>query len=227
MTVWREVEDALEAIISDYVRVNHYISLFQDDKARLIGLKQVGTQEGIILELGSGPGNFTEMIEPITNGQVVCLDYSDKMLTHAKKRQINQAHFIRAIFERLPIKENSISLAAAAYALRDSTDKPRTYSEINNALKSGGRVLVIDIGKPDNPIVQIVFSLFMRYIVPIIAGLVTKYGYRNPWSVLYQTYELLPPNRSLKMLLEKFVGPSETIMMAMGGLIIASATKEC
>jgi demethylmenaquinone methyltransferase/2-methoxy-6-polyprenyl-1,4-benzoquinol methylase len=149
------------------------------------------------------------------------------MLTHAKKRQSNQAYYVRAIFERLPIKEKSISLVAASYALRDSTDKPRTYNEINYALRSGGRVLVIDIGKPDNPIVQIVFSLFMRYIVPIIAGLVTKYGYRNPWSVLYQTYELLPPNRSLKMLLEKFVGPSETIMMAMGGLIIASATKEC
>ena len=58
MTVWHEVENALEAIIQDYTRVNHLISLFQDDKARHTGLKKAGHQTGTALELGSGPGNY-------------------------------------------------------------------------------------------------------------------------------------------------------------------------
>ncbi len=53
MTVWHEVEDALEAIIQDYTRVNHYISLFQDDRARLTGLRKAGHPTGTALELGS------------------------------------------------------------------------------------------------------------------------------------------------------------------------------
>jgi len=155
MTVWHEVEDALEAIIQDYIRVNHLISLFQDDKARHTGLKKAGHQTGTALELGSGPGNFTRMLKPIVDGQIVCLDYSDKMIAHAiKSRNGVRVHHIRGIFERLPIRTGSITLTGAAYALRDSTDKPRTYSEIGRALKPGGRLIVIDIGKPDNQLIR-------------------------------------------------------------------------
>jgi demethylmenaquinone methyltransferase/2-methoxy-6-polyprenyl-1,4-benzoquinol methylase len=226
MTVWHEVEDALEAIIQDYIRVNHYISLFQDDKARLTGLRKAGHQTGTALELGSGPGNFTRMLEPIVDGQIVCLDYSDKMIAHAKKsRNGNRVHHIRGIFERLPIRPESITLTGAAYALRDSTDKPKTYSEISRALEPRGKLIVIDIGKPDNQLIRGVFSLYMRHIVPIIAGLTTKYGHRNPWSILYQTYKLLPPNKDLQHLIESTVGPAEITELALGGLIVASANK--
>jgi len=226
MTVWHEVEDALEAIIQDYIRVNHYISLFQDDKARHAGLRKAGHQTGTTLELGSGPGNFTRMLKPIVDGQIVCLDYSGKMIAHAKKSlNGNRVHHIRGIFERLPIRTGSITLAGAAYALRDSTDKPRTYHEIGRTLKPGGRLVVIDIGKPDNPLIRGVFSLYMRHIVSIIAGLATEHGHRNPWSILYQTYELLPPNKNLQHLIEKKIGPAETTELALGGLIVASADK--
>jgi demethylmenaquinone methyltransferase/2-methoxy-6-polyprenyl-1,4-benzoquinol methylase len=226
MTVWNEVEDALEAIIDDYIRVNHLISLFQDDKARHISLKKVGHQTGTALELGSGPGNFTEMLRSIVEGQIVCLDYSDKMIAHARKGEHgNRTHHIRAIFERLPVRTGSITLTCAAYALRDSTDKPRTYSEIGKTLKPGGKLVVIDIGKPDNPIIRGVFSIYMRYIVPIIAGLATQQGHRNPWSILYKTYQLLPPNKNLKHLIENTIGPAEITEPSLGGLIIASAYK--
>lgn len=226
MTVWHEVEDALEAIIDDYIRVNHLISLFQDDRARLTGLQKAGHQTGTALELGSGPGNFTEMLKPIVDGQIVCLDYSDKMIAHATKGgHGNRTHHIRGIFERLPIRTGSITFAGAAYALRDSTDKPRTYHEIGGTLKPRGKLIVIDIGKPDNPFIRGVFSLYMRYIVPIIAGLATEHGHRNPWSILYQTYELLPPNKDLQHIIESTVGPAEIIEPSMGGLIVASADK--
>jgi demethylmenaquinone methyltransferase/2-methoxy-6-polyprenyl-1,4-benzoquinol methylase len=226
MTVWHEVEDALEAIIDDYIRVNHLISLFQDDKARHTGLKKAGHQTGTALELGSGPGNFTEMLRPLVDGQIVCLDYSAKMITHARKGEHrNRTHHIQAIFERLPVRTCSITITCAAYALRDSTDKTRTYSEIGKTLKPGGRLLVIDIGKPDNPIIRGVFSMYMRYIVPIIAGLATKQGHRNPWSILYKTYQLLPPNKDLQHLIENTIGPIEITEPSLGGLIIALADK--
>jgi demethylmenaquinone methyltransferase/2-methoxy-6-polyprenyl-1,4-benzoquinol methylase len=226
MTVWNDVEEALEAIIQDYTRVNHLISLFQDDKARLAGLRKVGNQTGTVLELGSGPGNFTRMLEPRVDGQIICLDYSDKMIAHSKKsRNGNRVHHIRGIFERLPIRTGSITLTGAAYALRDSTDKPRTYSEIGKILKQGGKLIVIDIGKPDNQLIRGVFSIYIRHIVPIIAGLATKYGLRNPWRILYQTYELLPPNKDLLHLIETKIGSAETTEMALGGLIVLSADK--
>ena len=86
MNVWVEVEEALENIISEYEKVNHIISLFQDEHMRSTGLEIMGLQKGILLELGVGPGNFTSMLLSSVESQIIGLDYSDKMLSVARTR---------------------------------------------------------------------------------------------------------------------------------------------
>ena len=226
MTVWREVEEALEGIIDDYERVNHLISFNQDDHARSRGLEKIGHTLGPALELGSGPGSFTLRLRPTVRGFLVCLDYSDKMLTAGRARTKSEGmDYVRAIFEMLPFREGVFNLAAAAYALRDSTDKERSLQEIGRVLKPGGRLLVVDIGKPNNPLLRGFFSLYMRYIVPIIGGLAAGNGYRNPWSVLYETFAFLPLNRALEEMMRKAMGRSDLEEMAFGGLVVAVAKK--
>jgi demethylmenaquinone methyltransferase/2-methoxy-6-polyprenyl-1,4-benzoquinol methylase len=224
VTVWREVEDALESIIDDYERVNRVISFFQDDKTRIRGLEKAGSQEGLGLELGSGPGNFTEMLRRFVRGPLLCLDYSDRMLSVAKTRNGSEdVGFVRGVFKALPFRGDALSFVGAAFAIRDSTDKEKALEEIVMILRKDGRLLVIDIGKPSNRIVSGVFSLYMRYVVPLLGGLLTRYGYRNPWSILYKTYELLPVNGELESLMGRVLGHAEVEERAFGGLIIATA----
>jgi len=171
--VWREVVEALEEIIEEYEKVNHVISFFQDDRARMRGLEMVGPHRGVGLELGSGPGNFTSMLRAQIEGFLVCLDYSTEMLsvaiTRVKERDIG---FVRGVFEALPFRPSMITFASASYALRDSTDKVRVLREVDQTLRGGGRFLIVDIGKPRNPLVRGFFSLYMRHGVPILGGLV-------------------------------------------------------
>lgn len=221
MTVWYEVEDALEKIITDYEKVNHVISAYQDDRTRLIGLHKNGPHQGTALELGSGPGNYSKLISSFNDGPLVCLDYLGKMHKAAQKR--NQGldhHYIRGVFEALPIRESSIGFVTAAYALRDSLDKPRAISEACNTIRPGGRFLLIDIGKPDNPVICGFMSVFMRFFVPVLGGLVAGYGYRNPWSKLYLTFAKLPPNDVLVSIVEKNVRVVDRIEKILGALVI-------
>ena len=218
------MEDALESIIEKYERANHVISLFQDDWARRRGLEKAGMCLGTSLELGSGPGNFTSMLRRNVDGALVCLDYSANMLSVARhKLKSGNASFVRGVFEALPFRYGTIELTAAAYALRDSTDKIRALTEVNRALRRGGKLLVIDIGKPNNPLVRGFFSLYMRYVVPILGGISGGYGYRNPWSLLYKTYELLPVNEELQNILRALFGSAFLEEHAFGGLIVALA----
>jgi len=227
VTVWREVEDALEAIIRDYERVNHVISLYQDNRARLRGLDRMGLQQGVVLELGCGPGNFTRMLRPRVEGFIVCLDYSSEMIPVAMARNGDrEIGFVRGIFEALPFRRNAASFAAAAFALRDSTDKVRALGEVRQTLREGGKLLVVDIGKPDNHVVRGFFDPFMRFIVPILGGLTAGRGYRNPWSLLHETYRLLPTNRRLLLLLKRILGRSELEELALGCLVVAVAEKD-
>lgn len=220
------MEDALEAIIEEYEKVNHVISLFQDDRARRMGLKMAGSSQGVGLELGSGPGNFTSMLRTQIEGFLVCLDYSAEMLSVARGRvKKEDVGFVRGIFEALPFRPSTITFAAASYALRDSVDKIIVLREVSRTLKGGGRFLIVDIGKPDNPLVRGFFSLYMRYGVPILSGLAAGYGYRNPWSILYETYALLPTNEHLLEALKSVFGSAWLEEHALGGLIVAIADK--
>jgi len=226
LSVWYEVEAALEGIITDYERVNHLISFNQDDRARSMGLEKIGSSSGPALELGSGPGNFTLLVKPRVDGHIVCLDFSDEMLRVGRARtKGGRMGYVRAIFERLPFREGVFHLAAAAYALRDSTDRERSLREIRHTLRGRGRLLLVDIGKPNNRVLRGFFALYMRYVVPIIGGLAAGYGYRNPWSVLYKTYALLPVNKSLEEMMRKTIGHADVVEIAFGGLVIAVAEK--
>jgi len=226
VTVWYEVEDALEQIIADYEKVNHVISAFQDDRSRLIGLNKLGYHQGTALELGSGPGNYSKLISSFNDGPLVCLDYLGKMHKAAKRRnQGMDHHYIRGVFEALPIRESSIGFVTAAYALRDSLDKPRAISEACKTIRPGGRFLLIDIGKPDDPIIRGFMTLFMRFIVPVLGGLVAGYSYRNPWSKLYLTFAELPLNDSLVSIVDKNIRVMDRIEKILGALVIILGSK--
>ncbi len=97
--------------------------------------------------------------------------------------------------------------------------------EVRQALREGGKLLVVDIGKPDNDIARGFFTLFMRFIVPVLGGLAAGYGIRNPWSLLHETYRLLPTNRGLFLLLRRVLGGSELEELALGCLVVAVAEK--
>ena len=221
------ITSMIVSIGNDYEKVNHFISFFQDDRARHIGLRKIGIDQGVGLELGSGPGNFTCMLRPRVKGFLVCLDFSDRLLRMGRSRISEPGiGYIRGVFESLPFREGMISIAATAYALRDSTDKPRVLREINAALRDRGRLLLIDVGKPNNPVYERFLSIYMRHVVPIIGGLVANRGHVNPWTYLYKTYELLPVNGRLQDMLEKWIGRANVEEISFGGLVVAIAEKK-
>ena len=226
MTVWYEVEDALEKIIEDYEKVNHLISAFQDERTRLIGLQKIGHINETSLELGSGPGNYSQLISNFNEGPLICIDYLSEMHKAAKKRnkELNH-HYIRGVFEALPIRDSSMGFTTAAFALRDSLNKPLAISEACSTLKTGGKFLLIDIGKPDNPFFRGFMSVFMRFAVPILGGLITDYGHRNPWSKLYLTFAKLPSNNVLVSIVRQNVTILDRIEKIFGALVIIMGLK--
>jgi demethylmenaquinone methyltransferase/2-methoxy-6-polyprenyl-1,4-benzoquinol methylase len=221
VTIWTEVEEALANIIDDYEKVNHVISAFQDERSRLIGLHKVGYTQGNVLELGSGPGNYSRLVENFIEGPLICLDYLAEMHKTARKKNRHFGHnYIRGVFEAIPIRKSSMNFVTAAYAIRDSLNKPLAISEACKTLRNKGKILIIDIGKPDNPIIRGFMSIFMRFFVPILGGIIAGYGYRNPWNTLYLTFTELPTNNKLVSLINKHVRIIERIEKILGALVI-------
>ena len=224
--VWEEVIEALDSIIDDYERVNHLISFFQDDKARLKGLEKAAPLNGVALELGSGPGNYSAMIQEHIEGELVCLDFSGKMHTAARERNADlNHHYVRGVFEALPFRTEALGFVAAAYALRDSLDKEASFSEAHRVLWEGGKFLLVDIGKPDNFFLRSGMSTYMRLMVPQIGALASGGRPYNPWSILFDTFKLLPLNGGLQRMVTGVFGYAEMTELSLGGLVILTSEK--
>ncbi|MBT3285626.1 class I SAM-dependent methyltransferase [Candidatus Bathyarchaeota archaeon] len=224
--VWKEVIEALDSIIDDYERVNHLISFFQDDKARLKGLEKASPIHGVSLELGSGPGNYSAMIQEHIESELVCLDFSGKMHAAAKERnaELNH-HYIRGVFEVLPFRTEAMGFVAAAYALRDSLDKEASFKEAHRVLGEGGKFLLVDIGKPDNFILRSGMSTYMHLMVPFIGAIASRGRPNNPWRILFDTFKLLPLNGSLQRMITSVFGYAEMTELSLGGLVILTSEK--
>ena len=224
--IWNEVIEALDSIIDDYERVNHLISFYQDDKARMRGLEKASPLHGVALELGSGPGNYSALIQEHIDGQLVCLDFSGKM--HAAARERNSGlnhHYVRGIFEALPFRTEAIGFVTAAYALRDSLDKETSFSEAHRVLEFGGKFLLVDIGKPDNVILRTGMSAYMRMMVPLIGALAGSKRPNNPWSILFDTFKVLPTNGELRRMISRIFSSANMDELSLGGLVVLVSEK--
>lgn len=223
--VWDEVIEALDSIIDDYERVNHLISFHQDDKVRQKGLDSVTPVEGVCLELGSGPGNYSRMIREQVD-ELVCLDFSVNMHRTARERNKDlDNHYVRGVFESLPFRSDSIGFITAAYALRDSLDKETSFREVHRTLRKGGKFLLVDIGKPDNPVLRLGMSLYMQLLVPLIGAVAGGRRNDNPWRILWDTFKILPMNSVLRKLIADVFDSAELTEHSLGGLVTLTAVK--
>ena len=97
-------------------------------------------------------------------------------------------------------------------------------SEIHRILKKDGKWVIVDLGKPDNPIIRFGVSLYLKTILPIIAYTIGgKLGLK--FAALYETYRLWPQNRKLESLLNEKFSKIEFEKDLMGGAVMIAAYK--
>lgn len=231
---WTEVIEVLRAIIPVYDKVNKVISLGKDEEYRLRGIRGRVMPGNIILDAGSGYGNMSRLalLEAEGDLKVVMYDPLLEMLTNVK----NYLHGTQAtstttatalysgIFEHMPFREATFDAVLCGYSLRDSIDLQQAIAEMHRVLKTGGRLIIIDLGKPDNHILRAIVSLYLKYFLGIFAYLAAgKVGLK--FKTLYGTYIRWPKNSELESMLKEKFSQVQFERRMMGGAVIIAAYK--
>jgi demethylmenaquinone methyltransferase/2-methoxy-6-polyprenyl-1,4-benzoquinol methylase len=131
---------------------------------------------------------------------------------------------INGVFEHIPFREGEFDVVLCGYSLRDAINLRIAISEIHRVLKKDGRFVIVDLGKPDEAIIRFGVSLYLRFILPVLA-LIAGGRLGLKFGTLYGTYKRWPQNKKLeKLLLEKF-SKVEFEKDLMGGAIMVAAYK--
>jgi demethylmenaquinone methyltransferase/2-methoxy-6-polyprenyl-1,4-benzoquinol methylase len=224
---WSEiVEVALDSLIPVYDKMNSVMSFGKDLFWRERGIRKALNGSEKLLDAGCGPGVMTEVATTIFPSlKPVMLDALGSMLGHASIRTLGKnSGLVRGVFERLPFKDKQFDAVMMGFSFRDAQNMRQALFEISRVLKENGKLLIVDISKPDSSFARTLIGFYWHFLVPMAAYFVANKYWRH-YKVLYTTYKKLPRNFELKRMILEFFDELETETKMMGGLIILVAKK--
>jgi len=224
---WTEVMEVLRAVIPVYDKVNRVISLGKDEKYRLKGIRGRVRSGNIILDAGSGYGNMSRLALAEAGGDATVVMYDPllEMLANAKNYMLgSQAALYSGVFESMPFREGIFDAVLCGYSLRDSIDLQQAIAEMHRVLKNDGRLVIIDLGKPDNRILRGMVSIYLKYFLEIFAYLAAGNSGLK-FKTLYGTYVRWPKNSELEYMLREKFSYVQFDRGLMGGAVIIAAYK--
>jgi demethylmenaquinone methyltransferase/2-methoxy-6-polyprenyl-1,4-benzoquinol methylase len=81
-------------------------------------------------------------------------------------RRSGLLHFVCGNAQQIPFENGSFDLITISYGLRNLADWTAALAEMLRVAKPGGRLLVLDFGKPPNALWRSVFFNYLRLVVP-------------------------------------------------------------
>ncbi len=226
---WKEVIKVLQNIIPVYDKVNSAISMGKDNKFRREGIRKSVFPGNHILDAGSGYGNMSKLVLDFVSKDVTINFYDPipEMLAEIKNKFKNYdgSYFLcSGIFEKIPYRSNSFDAVLCGYSIRDSIALNESFVEIHRVLKKDGRLLIVDLGKPDNLLARFLVSIYLKYFLVVMAFLAAGRD-GLPFRTLYGTFLRWPRNKDLNELLLNTFSRVEFNKKLLGGAIIVIAYK--
>lgn len=155
-----------------YDWINRVMSIGTGHMYRRHALIRMGLTTGMqVLDVGCGTGVIAQHAADIVGPQgcVVGLDPSKGMLYTAIRQRVSYA--VQGVGESLPFIENSFDALTMGYALRHVSDLGLAFREYRRVLKSGGRVLLLELVAPAFRPFYILFKLYLKWAIPILTDL--------------------------------------------------------
>lgn len=191
-----KVEKMFDSIASDYDHLNHIMSMDVDKTWRRRALKHIVDKDTKqeILDIACGTGDFSIVIanhsHPDTHIQGV--DLSEGML-EVMREKVAKAGLESRISaeqgnsEEMRFADDSFDRVTIAFGIRNFEHRETALREILRVLKPGGKLVILELSVPANPVIKWCYNLYFTKILPLIGGRISgdKAAYKYlPASVL-------------------------------------------
>jgi demethylmenaquinone methyltransferase/2-methoxy-6-polyprenyl-1,4-benzoquinol methylase len=136
----------------------------------------------VVVDLACGTGDLCRGLAG-AGLRPIGLDLSYGMLAAAR----TEVPLAQADALRLPVPDASIDGVTCGFALRNFAALPPFFAELGRVVRPGGRIALLEVAEPPNPILRWGHAIYFGKVVPLIGGLLSDgSAYRYlPKSVAY------------------------------------------
>ncbi|OGX40088.1 MAG: hypothetical protein A3C53_07110 [Omnitrophica WOR_2 bacterium RIFCSPHIGHO2_02_FULL_68_15] len=221
-----------DALSPRYDLFNRLASLGLDQRWRRRAIAAAGLKPGArVLDLGAGTGDLALMAAAAVapTGVVEALDLSAPMLqrARAKAARVPAGWHVRAVqaqAERLPAADRTYEAVVSGFVMRNVSDLGRTLSESHRVLRPGGRLAILEFGRPRAALLRWGHLLWLGVGTLAIGWLVT--GLRGPFTYLRRSIAgFLPPEQFLARLREHGFAEVAAVPLLGGAVILYQGVK--
>jgi len=160
-----------------------------------------------VLDLAGGTGDMTDLFRQRvgTAGWVVLSDINAEMLRRGRDRMIDGGvlkgiGYAQIDAEHLPFPDGSFDCVCIAFGLRNVTHKDNALRSMFQALKPGGRLIVLEFSKPLGDLFRKTYDVYSFKVLPLIGKLVANDA--ESYRYLAESIRKHPDQETLQHMME-------------------------
>ena len=140
-----------------------------------------------ILDVCTGTGDLALAYWKMSEGTIpiFATDFTPEMLRIAEQKRDRRYEkrlkagaapltFIEADTQHLPFEDNKFQIVSVAFGLRNVTNTEVGLQEMIRVCQPDGRVAVLEFSMPTNPVFNMIYRNYFKYVLPRIGQLLSK-----------------------------------------------------
>ena len=184
------VRSMFDTIAPRYDLVNRIMTFRLDVRWRRRTVRRLDLPDGsVVLDLACGTGDLCRDLEQAGLAPIG-MDLSWGMLAVAR----TGAPLVHGDALRLPVPDGAADGVTCGFALRNLTGLEPFFAELARALRPGGRIAILEVDSPPNPLLRLGHGLYFGRVVPFLGGLLSD---RDAYRYLPRSVAYLPSEKDL------------------------------
>lgn len=183
------IRKLFDNIAPDYDKLNHILSMNIDKGWRKKAVKEIVDEESPlnILDVACGTGDFTiEIAQKASKGSTITgIDLSEGMMKIGREKIAAagvDAQMVQGDCENLPYSDGEFDRISVGFGVRNFEHLELGLSQMCRVLKKDGKLVVLELSVPSNPIIRWCYKLYFLKILPAVGGWIS--GDRGAYEYL-------------------------------------------
>lgn len=190
----RYVNGMFSRIARRYDLMNVIMSLGQDGAWRRYTVRKARPiRGGLALDVATGTGRIAQELTH-SGTRAIAIDFTYSMMAQGRLDGVGSnepVYFAGADALHLPFTDDTFDCVTTGFAMRNVIDIEAAFREMRRVVKPGGRVVCLEVGRPNHALIRFFHGLYTRGVVPLLGKLITGDG--DAYTYLPSSMGKYPP----------------------------------